>query len=324
MVTRKELLTSWQRYTAGLVVYGFGLFGYTNLGYYRGFISPDTLKTLMVLLTLYLVLGWPLLILTRKEIGHKPSIFLRALLKLVSGKTLDRQEKDVVLFFGVKFFYIPVMLNFLFANSRGAFDFITHFTVRGFPFHFRYDYTGLFSIIFAIDTLFFAFGYLVEHRRLNNMVKSVEPTLLGWAVALASYPPFNNITGRYLGWFSRDFFFYPDSVLDTGLKVYSLFLLLIYLWATISLGFRCSNLTNRGIVTGGAYKYIRHPAYASKVLFWWLTALPRFSVGAVLSLTAWTVLYYLRAVTEERHLGKDPDYRKYQKMTRFRFIPGLV
>ena len=324
MVSRKELLTSWQRYTASLMVYGFGLFLYTNLSYYRGFVSPATLKALMILLALYLVLGWPLQILTRKETGHKPSVLLLTLLKLVTGKPVGVVERNVILFFLVKLFYIPVMLNFLFANSRGVIDFVAHFTVRGFPFRFRYDYTAIFPFIFALDTIFFAFGYLVEHPKLKNTVKSVEPTLLGWAAALATYPPFNNLTAKYLNWYSNDYFFYVNPLVDIGLKVFAIGLLGVYLWATFSLGFKCSNLTNRGIVTNGAYKHIRHPAYASKVLFWWLTALPRFSLTAFFSLTGWSLIYYLRAVTEERHLEKDPDYRKYLKATRFRFVPGLV
>jgi protein-S-isoprenylcysteine O-methyltransferase Ste14 len=37
----------------------------------------------------------------------------------------------------------------------------------------------------------------------------------------------------------------------------------------------------------------------------------------------WSLLYFLRAITEERHLGNDPDYREYCKKVRYRFVPGV-
>ncbi|MFZ2202220.1 MAG: methyltransferase [Microgenomates group bacterium] len=323
MPTMKDIRTAQWRYLAGLVVYGLGLLIYTHNPFYRSFILPETHSVLKTLYLAYFFLGWPFHVFNVKTPDHKPSRLILALVKLLR-RGLTREDRSTLLFFLVKFFYIPIMLNFLLVNTRGVIDFLTHFSVRGFSFHFRTDYTGFFPLIFALDTLFFAFGYLIEHKRLKNTVKSVEPTLMGWMVALATYPPFNNLTANYFGWYSADYFFFSNPVIDIGLKVAAIILLLIYLWATFSLGFKCSNLTNRGIVTNGAYKYVRHPAYASKILFWWLTALPRFSPGAFFSLSAWTVLYHLRAVTEERHLGKDPDYRRYLKKTRFRFIPKVV
>lgn len=42
----------------------------------------------------------------------------------------------------------------------------------------------------------------------------------------------------------------------------------IFAWASLSLGFKASNLTNRGIVTKGPYRWVRHPAYAAKLGIW--------------------------------------------------------
>src|SRR3546814_20885855 len=42
----------------------------------------------------------------------------------------------------------------------------------------------------------------------------------------------------------------------------------IYAWATVAFGLRFSNLTHRGILTHGPYRWTRHPAYLSKNLFW--------------------------------------------------------
>ena len=109
------------------------------------------------------------------------------------------------------------------------------------------------------------------------------------------------------------------------LRFVILLLFLVYGWATVSLGTKCSNLTNRGIVFHGAYKWVRHPAYIAKVSAWWLALLPIiFSFPeAGLAMLVWTALYFLRAITEERHLAKDPDYIEYCKQVPYRFIPKV-
>jgi len=35
------------------------------------------------------------------------------------------------------------------------------------------------------------------------------------------------------------------------------------------------------------------------------------------------MIYTVRALTEERHLMKDPEYRAYCKKVKYRFIPGV-
>ena len=340
-MSKKKLRESAGRYLAGLVVYGLGLVIYTQSNYYKGFIGRDTLFVLKSLFSIYVFAGWPFQLLNINTKDHKPSILLKSIPFLLLAfrsfcssflpksrlKTvkIDKKIKTTFLFFLVKLFYIPVMFNFFLSNGRGAYEIIaSRLVAHNFAFNFRTGYTDLLTIIFAIDTLYFAIGYLVEHPKLNNVVKSVEPTLLGWAVALASYPPFNSISAGYLNWYSSDYFYFPNYLVDMSLKIVAVVCLALYLWATLTLGLKSSNLTNRGIVTNGAYKYIRHPAYTGKLVVWWITSLQRFSVGMVLSMTAWTILYGMRAITEERHLIVDPDYKKYVTKTKFRFIPGVI
>jgi protein-S-isoprenylcysteine O-methyltransferase Ste14 len=51
--------------------------------------------------------------------------------------------------------------------------------------------------------------------------------------------------------------------------------------------------------------------------------LPVMSWQAALSLGVWSVIYFFRSITEERHLIKDPDYQAYCKKVRWRFIPYI-
>jgi protein-S-isoprenylcysteine O-methyltransferase Ste14 len=92
----------------------------------------------------------------------------------------------------------------------------------------------------------------------------------------------------------------------------------IYAWATVTFGYRFSNLTHRGILTNGPYAFSRHPAYLSKNLFWMISTVPFLTTGNWIDAVRATALmgivagvYYWRAKTEERHLGADPAYREY-------------
>jgi protein-S-isoprenylcysteine O-methyltransferase Ste14 len=89
------------------------------------------------------------------------------------------------------------------------------------------------------------------------------------------------------------------------------------------LGFRASNLTNRGIVKTGPYRFVRHPAYAVKVLIWFTQGI-FFGQFGVFIMAGFAIIYFLRAWTEERHLSMDPDYVEYMKLVRWRFIPGVI
>ena len=199
---------------------------------------------------------------------------------------------------------------------------------------FPYGYCAIYHGLFVVDVLLFAVGYGVEHPWLRNEIRSVEPTLLGWLAALLCYPPLAWLSLNALGWFSSELPQFRSPTFQVAAAVAMLLGVAVYAWATLALGLRASNLTNRGIVTTGPYRWIRHPAYVAKNLSWWIGATPLFLkfactdpwrlVPAILGTAAWSGIYVLRALTEERHLGSDPDYRAYRARVRWRFIPGLV
>ena len=190
-------------------------------------------------------------------------------------------------------------------------------------------------LILFVDVLVFTFGYLVELPRLDNRIRSVDPTLLGWAAALVCYPPFNTVTAYIYGSTVSDFPQFDDPTAHAVLNAWLLLMMALYTWASVALGWKGSNLTHRGIVSHGPYRYVRHPAYICKNTAWWIGSLPIFakafeqsvSVGllAVLAMASWSAIYLLRALTEEDHLKRvDGDYAAYAAQVRWRFIPGLV
>lgn len=97
---------------------------------------------------------------------------------------------------------------------------------------------------------------------------------------------------------------------------------IIYTWATLALGAKASNLTNRGIVATGPYRFVRHPAYAAKIGVWVLTGICLGEKSFFLVCTL-CLIYLLRAWTEERHLGSDQQYVDYCAKVRWTFVPGV-
>jgi protein-S-isoprenylcysteine O-methyltransferase Ste14 len=178
-------------------------------------------------------------------------------------------------------------------------------------------------VVILIDVAIFTFAYAVELPQLKNQIKSVESTVLGWLVCLMCYPPLGDwvMVGADL--------FRGQSTGALGqfgtalLGVATVALWLVYVSASVALGAKASNLTNRGIVSRGPYRFVRHPAYISKLLIWSLPAFLGGFANLSLLLFLW-FCYSVRAWTEENHLSADPDYIEYKKRVPWRFIPGVL
>ncbi|HSW05123.1 methyltransferase family protein [Aquabacterium sp.] len=253
----------------------------------------------------------------------------------------SREDRVAVLTTLLKAFFAPFMVIALMQHVLGAvtngwaiiagagsqFGWLAMFNQHGYWFAMK-------LILFA-DVLVFTVGYLVETPRLHNEIRSVDPTLLGWTAALLCYPPFNQLTGAVLGSSVSDFPKFDDPMTHVALNLLLLALMAVYASASVALGLKASNLTHRGIVARGPYALIRHPAYTTKNMAWWIGSAPfvwaSFTQSVAAGATAlatvlgWTLLYVLRAVTEEDHLRSvDGDYAAYAARVRYRFIPGVV
>ncbi|MFA6462105.1 MAG: methyltransferase [Candidatus Woesearchaeota archaeon] len=309
-----------QLYFSSVILYGLGILLFHYLPYYQRTLNDKTQLTLLGLFWGYLVLAPILYFFFVKEYSENKSYHLakaairngRSLFQSSTQLGLEKEEKVALLFILVKIFFLPTMIGFFYGNwSNLSFN-----NFQWYPF--------LLTLLFTIDTLIFSLGYIFESHKLNNIVKSVEPTFFGWFVALICYPPFNSIVGAYIPWGASDQVTFWSSGWTITLRIIIILLLAIYVWATVALGMKSSNLTNRGIVTKFPYSIVRHPAYISKNLMWWVTLLPVMNWPFALGMGVWSVIYFFRAWTEERHLSKDPDYVEYCKKVKWRFIPYLI
>jgi protein-S-isoprenylcysteine O-methyltransferase Ste14 len=179
-----------------------------------------------------------------------------------------------------------------------------------------------FRLSFAVDLAFAAVGYVLTFRVLDSQIRTCDPTVLGWLVALVCYQPFWSIFANLYLTFEDDFYWdvwLASQPLLKGLWGCAILASVgIYAWATVMFGCRFSNLTHRGILTNGPYRLSKHPAYLSKNLSWWLVSVPFLSdegweaaVRHCLLLLAINAIYFMRARTEERHLSWDPTYVAY-------------
>jgi hypothetical protein len=221
----------------------------------------------------------------------------------------------------VKGFFIPLMLVYLHGSVAKVTDAplvnaqISTENLR------LYDF--LYDAGFAVDLMFTVIGYCLAFRVTDTHIRTAEPTMLGWAVALFCYQPFYSLMerqyvayggpGTAFGDLWRD---YP--VIKVAWAWAILACIAVYLLATVAFGWRFSNLTHRGILTGGPYRFTKHPAYISKNLSWWLSSVPFAFDGPwnerlrhALLLGCLNCIYFLRARTEERHLSRDPVYVQY-------------
>ena len=185
----------------------------------------------------------------------------------------------------------------------------------------------LFELLFVIDVQIGTVGYLLTLRPLDAHIRSGNPFLAGWLAALMCYPPFvfafmgqgGVIQYEYqtAGW---GMWFDGHPAILWVWAGWLAFLTAVYAWATMAFGIRFSNLTYRGVLTNGPYRFTRHPAYLSKNLFWWCSAMPFLvttgslaeSIRNTVFLGCVSGIYYWRAKTEEAHLlAEDTKYRKY-------------
>lgn len=231
-------------------------------------------------------------------------------------------KEHLQLFLGwlVKAFFLPLMFVYFIRNI----NFLTSFNINSVFANFRNFYEFAYHLIFAWDLLFVCVGYMCTFRIFDSHIRTTEPTFLGWGCALLCYQPFwSFFSSNYVAYSSDKAWGYWFSESPWGYAFWGsciLFLLGVYVWATIAFGVRFSNLTNRGIITNGPYRFTKHPAYISKNIAWWMISMP-FMISSNFSdtirhcamLFVLNFVYFLRAKTEERHLSQDPAYCEYKK-----------
>lgn len=172
-------------------------------------------------------------------------------------------------------------------------------------------------------------GYVFSSRLIGTHTRKVDATWFAWVITLVCYQPFSNVV------FTDIVNYTPDVETVTALPIWVaktmifpvllyivgaiiLFCDLVHLWGEAIMGIRASNLTNRGIITNGPFRYTKHPIYLIKCVGWFLIALPFLNGATVLQSIQFGILFIivclifgLRCLAEERLLATDENYVKY-------------
>ena len=241
---------------------------------------------------------------------------------LLSGRDLERIDRPALkahfMGWAVKAFFLPLMMNYLGGQVRGLSS-----SWWGLSASNPNWYQFLYDLSYTVDLLFCVVGYAITLRLFDSHIRSTEPTAFGWLIALLCYQPFYSVIGNMYLHYDDNMFWdnwlFSVPTLKSIWAGIIIILLFIYGLATVAFGLRFSNLTYRGVITSGPYRYTKHPAYLSKNLSWWLISVPWISdshwyeaVRNCCLLGLLNLIYYLRARTEENHLSlRDPDYVAY-------------
>jgi hypothetical protein len=226
--------------------------------------------------------------------------------------------KNYAMSWAIKAFFLPIMFVPLTKTvvALAAVDW-----TDGFPTFIAF-FSWFVKLVLAINLTFVTVGYVLTLRLFDYHIRSPNPYLLAWVSALACYVPFWTVIGGRLlkyndgdywwGWFNE----YELFAYSWGFAI--MLLQAVWVWQIVTFGCRFSNLTHRGILTNGPFRFTKHPSYISKNLFWWMVSVPFLSSQGPLEalsncvlLFGVNVIYFIRARTEEKHLSLDPTYVEY-------------
>lgn len=336
------------RYLVWLVVIFLGYKLYALTPYYNTPPFKENVDFFRTLLSAYLFLGFPYFFLTlyfkasASEDFYDPAIRFIHIIKQIVLRALrgdsrasvflvlrNKYNRKVLLTLLMRAYFIPVMVGQVYGNMAQAID-------RGNGFSIDHSFIEIIlwlsALIWLTDTINASVAYCFESRWLENRTRSIDMTLGGWVVCLFCYSPLNQITSYIFPFAPMVVNEDPGSLVYASLalfyfvKVLQIGLLALHVYIDLSLGPSVANITFKRLQTRGFYGLVRHPGTITKLTFWLLISgfyKGFWSTKMILGQLGWSVIYVLRALTEERHLRHHQEYRDYMKRVRYRFIPGL-
>jgi len=179
-------------------------------------------------------------------------------------------------------------------NALGAAFFVFLFVIRAVQFSENGDVV---AILLALQAALAAF-LLVMHKPVERVSHPLM-SLIAWVCALLPLA-FN---------------------LKDANGLCSLPGLLLAVWSLIALGFSFSIAPeDRGIVTRGPYRFVRHPMYLGEIVSLLGLCISTENMWNWFALLLFARLLVLRISFEERVIA---SYESYSNSVRWRFIPGL-
>lgn len=226
------------------------------------------------------------------------------------------EHKQLLLAWLVKAFFLPLMYGNLVLV-------LEQWLALTWPAHPTTWFVWFATGALAVDLLVATSGYLATGPLFRREIRSVDDSWSGWIVCLICYAPFYQYVKLVTE--QRDELIWSDWLQPDQMLYWIWAAMLVLSWtvywlSSIAFSLRFSNLTYRGLVDYGPYRYTKHPAYISKNIYWWLHTVPFVGVVStsdvianIAGLSAVGLIYYFRAKTEERHLMRFPEYVEYAR-----------
>jgi protein-S-isoprenylcysteine O-methyltransferase Ste14 len=300
--------------TLGLVIAGhvfFRLYTFQQLSAVTG-LALILLPVAVVLTVLYIV------VVDGRQAEPEDAYYeLGAMTAGLAPVRFSSRLRDHAFGWAVKAFFLPIMLYYLAVNATRL-DTIA----EGFTGDLVEIVLAIMFVCTIVDLAIANVGYTMTMRLFDAHIRSPNRYLGGWLVTLVCYAPFNEVVlGRIFDYRNELQWHhvigdYPALTIPWIAAIVALYL--IHVWSKAVYGLRWSNLTHRGILTDGPYRFTKHPDYLTKSIFFWLTAVPFLTAAdpataltSTLALVVTNLIYFGRARMEEKHLSEDPDYVAY-------------
>jgi protein-S-isoprenylcysteine O-methyltransferase Ste14 len=206
--------------------------------------------------------------------------------------------------------------SFRLLPSRQLFRFCANLVGAGSAAVFSYSFLRFYiethrpiGIVFFVQQTLVAFAYLTRRP-----ARFVSRRLDDWLLAFA---------GTFAGVLFRPEGAHPAWGIQTGL-VLQLLGVVVVVASLLSLGRSFGfAAADRGVVTRGPYRVVRHPMYAAYLLLQAGYLLQSLSLRNTAVLLFGTICNAGRALAEERLLAGNSDYLAYRRQVRRRIIPGV-
>jgi protein-S-isoprenylcysteine O-methyltransferase Ste14 len=322
----------------GLIIFGVCRF-YAAHPLYKGF-TPNTRRFFGDFLTLFLILGLPYFFLAEKfrycrdNILGDPYLRIISLLKCLRNREFRRigrrlckkSYKRIYLMAIIRIHYIPIMFEQVYGGLKSV---TTYLQNANFQWSVASTVLIATPLVWAIDANNGALGYFWESWFTRSRFRRIDMNPLHWFVILICYAPFFGYAVQFVPFPSLPANSAPSiggGSANFAIEIVLLVSLVLYVLSGSALNFSTSNLCYKKIQTKGPYAIVRHPATTFKLLFFFLAFFryrAAFTLAWIVCYLIWLTVYICRALVEERFLKKFPDYRKYMKKTRYRFIPRI-
>ena len=336
------------RYLVWLVIIFTGQLLYHNLPYYSSERFHANFMFFDQLLTAYLIVGVPYFVVSlilkssRQEDFYDPAIrllhigkqLLIALIKEEKNQAAylvlrNKYNRKVLLNLAMRAYFIPIMVIQVLGTTLSNLDMLNRLSDDNHILNFLYFAT---TFLWLMDIINATLAYCLESRWLENRSRSIDMTITGWLVCFCCYEPLNGITSTIFPFAPSVATHNPQDLIVADLnfliafKIVEIVFLCGHIYSDLSLGPSIANITLKKLQTRGPYSLIRHPGTTTKLLYWLSQSIMYkqfWTLRIVYGYSMWAAIYVARALTEERHLKKYPQYREYMKNVKYRFFPWL-